>query len=74
MPSMTLPAEAAAAAPKRKLSFAEMFRTADGKSQLFVFVLVSTLSGLWGFCNGQLEVLNRQFQNSLHVTIAANTE
>jgi FHS family L-fucose permease-like MFS transporter len=74
MPSMTLPAaETARTAPKHKLSFAEMFRAADGRSYLFVFVLVSTLFGLWGFCNGQLEVLNRQFQNSLHVTIAEST-
>src|SRR5947207_3717470 len=50
-----------------------MCRTADGNSPLVVFVLVSTLFGMWGFCNGQLEVLNRQFQNSLHVTIAEST-
>jgi FHS family L-fucose permease-like MFS transporter len=73
MPSMSLPVDAPRTAPKQKLSFAEMFRTADGKSQLFVFILVSTLFGLWGFCNGQLEVLNRQFQNSLRVSIALST-
>jgi FHS family L-fucose permease-like MFS transporter len=73
MPSMTLPAETAAEAPKQKLTFAEMFRTADGKSQLFTFVLVTTLFGLWGFCNGQLEVLNKHFQNSLHVSISEST-
>jgi MFS transporter, FHS family, L-fucose permease len=70
MPSMTLPASAAAAPKQKKLSFGEMFRTADGRSQLFVFVLVSTLFGLWGFCNGQLDILNKHFQAALGLTKA----
>jgi MFS transporter, FHS family, L-fucose permease len=74
MPSMTLPsAETAPPVAKKKVTFAEMFRAADGRSYAFTFVLVSTLFGLWGFCNGQLEVLNKHFQNSLHVSIAQST-
>jgi MFS transporter, FHS family, L-fucose permease len=42
-----------------------MFTTADGKSHLFPFILVCTLFLLWGFTNGMLDVLNKQFQNAL---------
>jgi FHS family L-fucose permease-like MFS transporter len=75
MPSMTLPADTAPAdgKPRPKVGFGDMFRTADGRNHLFTFVLVSTLFGLWGFCNGQLDVLNKHFQNSLHVSIAQST-
>jgi FHS family L-fucose permease-like MFS transporter len=73
MPSMSVPVEQGADASKRKLSFQEMFRTADGKSQVVPFILVCTLFGLWGFCNGQLDTLNKHFQNSLGVSIALST-
>ena len=75
MPSMTLPADRAAPETKQKtrLTFGEMFRTADGRNQLLPFILVTLLFGLWGFCNGQLDVLNKHFQNSLRVTIAEST-
>jgi len=46
-------------------SFADMFRAADGSSYAVPFMLVCTLFFLWGFTNGMLDVLNRQFQNSL---------
>jgi FHS family L-fucose permease-like MFS transporter len=36
-------------------------------------VLVSSLFALWGFCNGQLDVLNRHFQHSLNLSIAQST-
>ena len=45
--------------------FAEMFRAPDGSSYAVPFMLVCTLFFLWGFTNGMLDVLNRQFQNSL---------
>jgi FHS family L-fucose permease-like MFS transporter len=48
-----------------KTSFADMFRAADGRSYIVPFILVCTLFFLWGFTNGMLDVLNKQFQNSL---------
>jgi len=53
----------ASTGPKR--SFAETFRGADGQSYVVPFLLVCTLFFLWGFTNGMLDVLNKQFQNSL---------
>ena len=52
------------------MSLARMFRTEDGRNHAFTFALVSTLFLLWGLCNGMIDVLNRHFQNSLHVTKA----
>lgn len=46
------------------------FRTADGKNYAFIFVLVSSLFLLWGVCNGMIDVLNKHFQDSLHLTKA----
>jgi MFS transporter, FHS family, L-fucose permease len=42
-----------------------MFSSSDGRNHLFTFALVCTLFLLWGFTNGMLDVLNKQFQNSL---------
>jgi FHS family L-fucose permease-like MFS transporter len=42
-----------------------MFQMPDGRSYLIPFLLVCTLFFLWGFTNGMLDVLNKQFQNSL---------
>jgi len=47
-----------------------MFKTADGKNYAVIFALVSTLFLLWGTCNGMLDVLNKHFQNSLHISKA----
>lgn len=51
-------------------SFFDMFRGANGRSYAGTFALVSTLFFLWGFCNGMIDVLNKHFQNSLHVSKA----
>jgi FHS family L-fucose permease-like MFS transporter len=59
--------------PTGKLSFGEMFRTADGRNNLFTFLLVCTLFGLWGFSNGQLDTLNKHFQHSLKISIVGST-
>jgi FHS family L-fucose permease-like MFS transporter len=50
-------------------NFLDMFRI-NGKSYAVTFALVSTLFFLWGFCNGMIDVLNKHFQNSLHISIA----
>ena len=48
-----------------------MFRI-NGKNYAITFALVSTLFFLWGFCNGMIDVLNKHFQNSLHISKAAS--
>ncbi len=52
-------------------NFLNMFRI-NGKSYAVTFALVSTLFFLWGFCNGMIDVLNKHFQNSLHISKAAS--
>jgi FHS family L-fucose permease-like MFS transporter len=42
-----------------------LFRAPDGTSYLRIFLLVSSLFLLWGFCSGLLDNLNKHFQNSL---------
>ena len=44
-----------------------LFKTADGKNLFFTFALVTSLFLLWGFCNGMIDLLNKQFQVSLHI-------
>lgn len=50
--------------------FLEMFRTPDGKLRLNTFVLVCSLFLLWGAFSGMIDVLNKHFQDSLHLTKA----
>ncbi len=47
-----------------------MFRLADGTSVLLTFALVSSLFLLWGFCNGMIDVMDKHFQNELHLTLS----
>ena len=47
-----------------------IFRGADGRSHAVTFALVCSLFLLWGLCNGMIDVLNKHFQNSLHVSKA----
>src|ERR1035437_5827552 len=44
-----------------------LFKTADGKNLFVTFALVTTLFLLWGFCNGMIDILNKHFQDSLHI-------
>ena len=37
---------------------------------LFAFVMVASLFFIWGFCHAMLDVLNKHFQNMLHVSKA----
>ena len=37
---------------------------------LLPFVLITTLFFLWGFARAILDVLNKHFQNELHISIA----
>jgi FHS family L-fucose permease-like MFS transporter len=47
-----------------------MFVTDDGRNVLFTFVLVVLLFALWGFCNGMIDVMDKHFQEELHLTLA----
>ncbi len=47
-----------------------LFRTADNRSYVVTFVLVSSLFLLWGFCNGMIDVMDKHFQDELHLTLA----
>src|SRR5256885_16839500 len=44
-----------------------LFRTARGENLLFTFVLLTSLFLLWGFCNGMIDILNKHFQDTLHI-------
>ena len=46
---------------------AGLFRTADGKNFAVVFVLITSLFLLWGFCNGMIDILNKHFQDTLRI-------
>jgi FHS family L-fucose permease-like MFS transporter len=52
---------------KRKVS---LFRGAEGTSYLKPFALITCLFLLWGFAHGLLDVLDKHFQNTLHVSKA----
>ena len=47
-----------------------LFVTADGKNVLFTFCLVSSLFLLWGFCNGMIDVMDKHFQEELHLSLS----
>jgi FHS family L-fucose permease-like MFS transporter len=47
-----------------------LFITPDGRNVIFTFILVSSLFLLWGFCNGMIDVMDKHFQNELHLTLA----
>ncbi|BCU76049.1 MFS transporter [Luteolibacter sp. LG18] len=47
-----------------------LFRSTDGKSHAVTFCLVSSLFLLWGFCNGMIDVMDKHFQEELHLTLA----
>lgn len=47
-----------------------IFQSEDGNSYLVPFVLVTSLFFLWGFAHSLLDVLNKHFQDILHVSKA----
>jgi MFS transporter, FHS family, L-fucose permease len=52
-------------APKKS-----MFVLEDGRNVLFVFSLLILLFALWGFCNGMIDVMDKHFQEELHLSLA----
>jgi len=47
-----------------------IFTAENGKSLFIPFFLVSSLFLLWGFCNGMIDVMDKHFQQELHLTLA----
>ena len=47
-----------------------LFEIAGGKNLFITFALVTSLFLLWGFCNGMIDILNKHFQDSLHINKA----
>ncbi len=47
-----------------------LFSTPDGRSYAVSFTLVSSLFLLWGFCNGMIDVMDKHFQEELHLSLA----
>src|ERR1700716_1582334 len=47
-----------------------MFVTKDGRNVLFTFLLLIFLFALWGFCNGMIDVMDKHFQEELHLSLA----
>lgn len=47
-----------------------LFTSAEGKSLAIPFILVSSLFFLWGFCNGMIDVMDKHFQEELHLSLA----
>jgi FHS family L-fucose permease-like MFS transporter len=62
-PSLSPAVPASKAAPS-------LFRTPDGKNYLVPFLLIASLFLLWGFCHGLMDVLDKHFQDSLHIVKA----
>ena len=46
----------------------KLFTTRDGRNYLVPFLLVTSLFFLWGFAHSILDVLNKFFQNEMHLT------
>lgn len=47
-----------------------MFISADGKNYRLPFMLITCLFLLWGFAHSLLDILNKHFQDALHLTKA----
>ena len=47
-----------------------MFVLEDGRNVLFTFFLLIFLFALWGFCNGMIDVMDKHFQEELHLNLA----
>lgn len=47
-----------------------LFRTPDGQNLFPTFVIVTSLFLLWDFCSGMIDLLNKHFQDTLHISKA----
>src|SRR5580765_1294477 len=71
-PTMTTKPRATAPAARMDPQTARrgMFVLEDGRKVAFTFILVSSLFLLWGFCNGMIDVMDKHFQEELHLNLA----
>src|SRR5277367_2362847 len=53
--------------PQEKIG---LFKSKDGGSHVVTFALVSSLFLLWGVCNGMIDVMDKHFQQVLHLSLA----
>ena len=47
-----------------------VFVSQSGANYLVLFCLISTLFLLWGFCNGMIDIMDKHFQDELHLSLA----
>lgn len=47
-----------------------LFKTSDGRDYRLTFFLMTSLFLLWGFCNGMIDVMDKHFQDFLHLSKA----
>src|SRR5271165_2815918 len=47
-----------------------LFVAEDGKNLAFTFCITSSLFLLWGFCNGMIDVMDKHFQEELHLNLS----
>ncbi|HNW60166.1 MAG TPA: MFS transporter [bacterium] len=52
------------------MDFLKLFRSDDGRNYFFTFVIISTLFLLWGTLNGMIDVMDKHFQDLLHLSKA----
>jgi MFS transporter, FHS family, L-fucose permease len=46
------------------------FITNDGRDVRFTFILLAWLFALWGFCSGMIDVMDKPFQEELHLSLS----
>ena len=51
-----------------------MFITDSGQNVLVTFLLLLSLFALWGFCNGMIDVMDKHFQERLHLSLAQSAQ
>ncbi len=47
-----------------------LFTTPDGRSHVLTFALITSLFFLWALCNGMIDVMDKHFQDYLHLSKA----
>src|SRR3982075_1572549 len=70
MDTATKPRATAAARIDPHTARRGMFVIGDGRKVVFTFVLLVFLFALWGFCNGMIDVMDKHFQEELHLNLA----
>src|SRR5438093_610286 len=71
-PTMTTKPRATAPAARMDPHTARrgMFVLEDGRNVVFTFFLLVFLFALWCFCNGMIDVMDKHFQEELHLNLA----